>query len=93
LEKEKVFRSQIDRCHEMKGWEALLEGTYQFKPGEGKILVIDEAQESARLGSFVKVIVGSAGSARRLAGELCLVRALHVTPRASERLALQNQLK
>ncbi|MDO8493816.1 MAG: AAA family ATPase [Deltaproteobacteria bacterium] len=54
LEKEKVFRSQIDACREFKDWEALLADTYQFKPGQGKILVIDEAQESSHLGSFVR---------------------------------------
>lgn len=54
LEKRKIFKAQIDACAEFENFEQLLSDTYDFRPGTGKVLVFDEAQESTRLGSFVR---------------------------------------
>lgn len=54
LEKQRVFREKIDLCDEFRDFETLLLDEWNFKPGTNKILVIDEAQESTKLGAFVR---------------------------------------
>ena len=56
LEKSKSFRAKLDRCEEFFEFENLLKDEFGFVPNKGKILVIDEAQESRRLGSFVRYL-------------------------------------
>ncbi|HBF13790.1 MAG TPA: hypothetical protein DDW49_10490, partial [Deltaproteobacteria bacterium] len=53
LEKNPSIAAQIDRCENFEDFENYLQGEHQFNPTQ-KILVIDEAQVSQKLGSFVR---------------------------------------
>lgn len=54
LEEKGRFARQIDECEEFADFCQLLELELEFEPGSGKILFIDEAQESRQLGHFVR---------------------------------------
>jgi len=54
LEKSKLVCKQIDESVDFSDFEKLLFREFHFKPGEGKILFIDEANESERLGHYVR---------------------------------------
>lgn len=54
LEKERIFREKIDLCPKFSDFEELLLDEFGFRPNQGQILVIDEAQESSMLGAFVR---------------------------------------
>ncbi len=53
LEKNPSYAEAIDRCRDFAEWEDYLREEHQFKP-QSRILVIDEAQQSRKLGSFVR---------------------------------------
>jgi predicted AAA+ superfamily ATPase len=54
LEKETRLRSLIDSCAEFRDFEQLLRDRVGFDPAADHVLFMDEAQESRRLGSFVR---------------------------------------
>ena len=54
LEKETRLRSLIDDCREFKEFEQLLRDRIGFDSSSGHVLFFDEAQESSRLGQFVR---------------------------------------
>jgi len=54
LEKQPAVRSRIDACRNFKEFEQYLNDDFGFRQKEGRILFIDEAQESEKLGSFVR---------------------------------------
>jgi len=54
LEKETVLRSLIDDCEGFDEFESLLRDRFGFDGDSGHILFIDEAQESRKLGRFVR---------------------------------------
>ncbi|OGQ05587.1 MAG: hypothetical protein A2W61_08470 [Deltaproteobacteria bacterium RIFCSPLOWO2_01_44_7] len=54
LEKEKVFLRKIDATNAFEEFSDLLAAEKNFVPGQGRILVIDEAQESRLLGGYVR---------------------------------------
>lgn len=54
LEKETRLRSLIDECREFKDFEQLLRDRIGFDGGADQVLFFDEAQESRRLGEFVR---------------------------------------
>ena len=54
LEKESLLRSEIDACRQFSEFEDLLLHKLDFDPNERSILFIDEAQESLKLGQFVR---------------------------------------
>lgn len=54
LEKKKILVEKIDRTKEFSDFEELLTQECQFTPNTGKILFIDEANESLRLGHYVR---------------------------------------
>ncbi len=54
LEVDALFKSRIDNCRQFSEFQDLLEDEFDFDP-EGRIVVfIDEAQESMKLGGFVR---------------------------------------
>lgn len=54
LEKELQFKSMIDRCEDFNAFTLWLKDQFGFIADGSKILFIDEAQESRKLGSFVR---------------------------------------
>ncbi len=54
LEKENRFRFLIDGCEEFKEFEQLLRDRIGFEADADQILFFDEAQESRKLGMFVR---------------------------------------
>ena len=54
LEDRTLLRSRIDACDEFGDFEHLLVDELGFRPADGGVLFIDEAQESLRLGRFVR---------------------------------------
>ena len=54
LEKDLRHKAAIDRCTDFNDFSDWLADEFQFKPDGSKILFIDEAQESRKLGSFVR---------------------------------------
>lgn len=54
LEKEKAFLRKIDATNTFEEFSDLLAAEKKFLPGGGKILVVDEAQESQALGGYVR---------------------------------------
>ena len=54
LERDAVMRAAIDRCAEWGEFEQLLEDRCGFDGDAGHLLFIDEAQESLKLGGFVR---------------------------------------
>lgn len=54
LERDSLVRSMIDKCAEFREFEDLLSDRFEFKGSAGHVLFIDEAQESSRLGTFVR---------------------------------------
>ncbi len=54
LEKETLMRSFIDDCEEFKDFNQVLRDRIGFDGDSGQILFIDEAQESRKLGRFVR---------------------------------------
>ncbi|MFA6291918.1 MAG: AAA family ATPase [Victivallales bacterium] len=54
LEKETLIRSFIDDCEEFKDFNQVLRDRIGFDGDSGQILFIDEAQESRKLGRFVR---------------------------------------
>lgn len=56
LEANPEVTHKIDACANFENFTELIETVFQFPIGKGKILFIDEAQESAKLGQFVRFI-------------------------------------
>ena len=54
LEVDTMVRSKIDQCHEFSEFQDLLEDEFGFSADENLVLFIDEAQESLKLGGFVR---------------------------------------
>jgi len=54
LEKQKVFRSALDKTQDFDEFEKLLKVEFNFSPGPNQILFIDEANESNQLGHYVR---------------------------------------
>jgi predicted AAA+ superfamily ATPase len=54
LERDAVMRAAIDRCAEFKAFAELLEDRCGFTGDTDQLLFIDEAQESLKLGGFVR---------------------------------------
>jgi predicted AAA+ superfamily ATPase len=54
LERDARLCSLIDDCHDFKDFEWLLRDRLGFDSAKGEVLFIDEAQESRRLGGFVR---------------------------------------
>jgi len=54
LERDRRARSEIDACGEFQEFEQLLEDRFGFQGAAGHVLFIDEAQESSRLGRYVR---------------------------------------
>jgi predicted AAA+ superfamily ATPase len=54
LERDARLCSFIDECRDFRDYEALLRDRVGFDPAKGEVLFIDEAQESRRLGGFVR---------------------------------------
>lgn len=54
LEKQKVLRNAIDQTKEFGEFERLLLQQHGFIPGQNKILFVDEANESFKLGHYVR---------------------------------------
>lgn len=54
LEKQKRLLTSIDQSAEFSDFNELLEREFGFRAGQGTVLFIDEANESAVLGSFVR---------------------------------------
>lgn len=54
LEEDRIFCEKIDRCENFDQFDQLVQLELQFKPGNSRVLFIDEAQESQRLGRFVR---------------------------------------
>ena len=54
LEKETRLRSLIDECREFSDFEQLLRDRIGFQGGADQVLFFDEAQESRKLGEFVR---------------------------------------
>jgi len=54
LEKETRLRSLIDDCREFKEFDQLLRDRIGFDSTGGQVLFFDEAQESSRIGQFVR---------------------------------------
>jgi len=54
LEEKKSFSEKIDQCEDFDEFAELVELDLKFTIGGKKILFIDEAQESKKLGSFVR---------------------------------------
>src|SRR3989338_4297796 len=54
LQEEKAFVRKIDATSSFHLFSDLLAAEKGFVPGQGKILVIDEAQESEKLGAYVR---------------------------------------
>ena len=54
LERDSRLCFLIDDCHDFKDFEVLLKDRVGFDPAKGEALFIDEAQESRRLGGFVR---------------------------------------
>ena len=56
LERDALARSSIDACRQFSDFEELLEDEYGYTGRDGRVLFFDEAQESIRLGGFVRVM-------------------------------------
>lgn len=54
LERDARLCSLLDECRDFKDFEAVLRDRLGFDPTKGEVLFIDEAQESRRLGGFVR---------------------------------------
>ena len=54
LERDALVRSRIDQTREFAEFEELLRDEFEFDPAVETILFIDEAQESQRLGHYVR---------------------------------------
>lgn len=54
LEQDLRYKAGIDSCEDFKDFTTWLTDTLKFKPGGPQILFIDEAQESQKLGKFVR---------------------------------------
>ncbi len=54
LEDNTLLRQRIDQCSNFQDFEDLIADDLSYRPGHTNILFIDEAQESARLGRFVR---------------------------------------
>lgn len=54
LEKQKVFRSALDKTRDFGEFEKLLKVEFNFTPGSNQLLFIDEANESNTLGHYVR---------------------------------------
>lgn len=54
LEQQARYRDSIDRCKDFQEFTDWLLDEFHFSPGSGQILFIDEAQESRKLGHFVR---------------------------------------
>lgn len=54
LEKQPAVRSRMDACRDFKEFEQYLNDDFGFRQKEGRVLFIDEAQESEKLGGFVR---------------------------------------
>lgn len=54
LEKQKAFRRDLDHTKDFDEFQRLLKQEYNFKPGEKKILFIDEANESSQIGHYIR---------------------------------------
>ncbi len=54
LERDALARSEVDACREFSEFGELMADRYGFHGRSGGILFIDEAQESQRLGGFVR---------------------------------------
>lgn len=54
LEKNLMARDKIDACRNFEDFTYLLKDDFNFEPNGQKVLFIDEAQESRKLGSFVR---------------------------------------
>ncbi len=54
LEEDPLIRLQIDECSNFQDFEDYLVNKYRFDADSNNILFIDEAQESSRLGGFVR---------------------------------------
>lgn len=54
LEKDTLLRSLIDECDSFEMFTRLLRDRLAFDPADDMVLFIDEAQESLRLGTFVR---------------------------------------
>lgn len=54
LEAEPGLAHKIDTCDNFQHFTQLVEALFQFPLGEGRVLFLDEAQESSKLGQFVR---------------------------------------
>ena len=75
LERDRRVRSLIDECEEFREFEDLLQDQFGFDGASHQVLFIDEAQESANLGRYVRfmkeewphaTVILSGSSLRRL---------------------------
>lgn len=64
LERDSLLRARIDETRDFAEFEELLRDELRFDPGEDGVLFIDEAQESLRLGAYVRFMKESWRSAR-----------------------------
>ncbi|MBU0506966.1 MAG: AAA family ATPase [bacterium] len=54
LEKQKQFRKAIDETQSFEEFEKVLKREFNFSPGEGTLLYIDEANESLWLAAYIR---------------------------------------
>ena len=54
LETDKLFCKELDQTEDFHQFQTLLKRSYNFTPSSGMILYIDEANESQRLGQYVR---------------------------------------
>ena len=54
LERDSLDRMAFDECRDFAAFQDLLLDRHGFRPNAGQVLFIDEAQESRRLGGFVR---------------------------------------
>ncbi len=54
LERDALIRSTIDDCRDFAEYEDVLRDRFDFRGDAGQVLFIDEAQESRKLGEFVR---------------------------------------
>jgi len=64
LEKQSLVRSRIDETREFAEFEELLRDEFRFDPRADSVLFIDEAQESRKLGRYVRFMKESWPAAR-----------------------------
>ncbi len=74
LEKQALLRSRIDETREFAEFEQLLGDELDFDPGANCVLFIDEAQESLKLGAYVRFMKESWRGARVILSGSTLTR-------------------